>query len=139
MLVLAYRTIGVANPREADDGEFGSYNNGGRWLGHLVVIADGVLLDPTIAQINSNKFGIDIDPSYLSAHVYVEFLQGKQWLIVESGETTVCYKAYPWMKSFTASRSWNDDDFRKALRNVGKEVARKFKGKPKEELHRRRK
>lgn len=137
-IALPYRTIGVANPGEAGEGQFGDFDSDG-WLGHLVVIVDQTLLDPTIGQIWSDPHGIQFDVPYLSAPITDEFLRGDAWMIVEAGDTTVCYKAHPSMKAFVTSDSWTKVDFRDQLRNVGKAVAKLFKGKPKDELHQRRK
>jgi hypothetical protein len=134
--ILPYRTIGVANHGENnEEGGFGSYDSNGAWLGHLVVIKDGWLLDPTIAQIASERHNIRFARPWLSAPTTEDFLAGDDWLLVEVEDAVIGYKAFPNEQSHKQSKSWSDDAIRKELRDIAKSVVQVFKGKSKESLN----
>lgn len=133
---LHYRTIGLPNGGDADDKILGSYDvNDGRWLGHVAVVANGTLIDPSIGQLNDPKFQILFDPPAITAEVSNEFLTGKKPLVFLSDGMLVAYFAYPDERTYETSRSWTHSEFRPQLKAIGERTAAPFLDRPESELH----
>ncbi len=130
-----YRTIGLPDKRGEGDETLGNYDGEGKWLGHLAVIVDDNLIDPTIGQLNDDRSGICFNPPAVTAPVTEAFLTGSQPLVFIVDGMLVAYFSYPDEQTHKRSRSWTDADFRAQLKAIGERTAAPFDGKPETELH----
>lgn len=126
-----FRTLGFTHGH----GELGSYSASGRWSGHLVVVTNGIVLDPTIGQLNHADYGIDFDPPFEVIEADEGFLAGREPIVGESAGKWVYYRAYPDERSYEQAGSWTDASFRQQLKEVGLRVAQVFEAKPDAALH----
>jgi len=134
-LQIPYRTIGMPHPGEPGDQTLGNFDETGKWLGHLVVVADGTLIDMTIGQFNSSRLGIELSPPYLTSATNRDFLAGAQKLYAVRNGHLICYRAYPAERTHEASRSWTDPTERANLQRIGRQTASRFVGQPNSRLH----
>jgi hypothetical protein len=132
---LHYRTIGQPHDGEPGDKTLGNYDADGNWLGHLAVVADGVLIDPSIGQLNDERYKICFDPPALTAPASDVFLSGKEPLVFGMDGMLVGYFAYPDERTFESSRSWTNAEFRAQLKAIGERTAAPFEGKESSDLH----
>lgn len=130
-----YRTLGMANGVPNRIAIEGGYGEDGRWMGHLVVIQEGTLVDLTIGQLNSDVFKIRFDPPYIATTVDAIFLAGKGPHVVHINGRIIVYWAFPKENTHEASKSWTDPDFSEQLKGVGRRVADIFKDLPDVALH----
>lgn len=128
---LRYRTLGYTHGRA----KLGDYSTNGRWSGHLVVVTNGFVIDPTIGQLNDPDFLISFNPPYEVVEADEGFLAGRSTINGVSGGKWVCYSPYIEERTYQRSKSWTDPVFRQQLREVGLRVANMFKGKPDSALH----
>lgn len=131
LLAVKYRTLGFSHGAV----EPGSYSADGSWTGHLVVVAENTLIDPTLGQLNHPKYDINLNPPYLAFDVDDEFLNGRETTVGSIGENCIYYKAFPDEQTYEKSRSWSDPKFRAELKQVGVTVANSFAGKSESVLH----
>jgi hypothetical protein len=132
---LYFRTIGQPHAGGPGDKTPGNYDKDGNWLGHLAVVANGSLIDPSIGQLNRSDYQIHFDPPTLTVPVSDDFLDGKEPMVFSADEMLVAYFAYPDEITFETSRSWTDPEFRAQLKRLGERTAEPFKGRPESELH----
>jgi hypothetical protein len=132
---LHYRTIGQPHDGQPGDKTLGNYAADSSWLGHLAVVVDGTLIDPSIGQLNDDRYQICFDPPALTAPVSDAFLSGKEPLVFVLDGMLVAYFAYPDERTFEASRSWTNAEFRAQLKAIGERTAAPFEGKPDTGLH----
>lgn len=128
---LRYRTLGFTHGR----GVLGDYAPDGGWSGHLVVVANGIILDPTIGQLNDVDYRVDFDPPYEVVEADEGFLAGRNPIVSVSGGKWVYYRPYPDERTYEQSKAWTDPAFRQQLKDVGVRVATEFEGKPDSALH----
>jgi len=132
---LHYRTIGQPHDGEPGDKTLGNYDADGNWLGHLVVVVNGTLIDPSIGQLNDDRYQISFDPPALTMPASDAFLSAQEPLVFMLDGMLVAYFAYPDERTFETSRSWTNTDFRAQLKAIGERTAATFEGKPNNELH----
>jgi hypothetical protein len=91
--------------------EDGSYNIGlgygeskEKWAGHLVVVAEGKLLDLTLGQVYRPEWKIRLEP--ILVPVTKRFLEGNETLVLHSEGCKVEYKAFPDDQSYTKVPDW---------------------------------
>jgi hypothetical protein len=125
---LPYRTLGYTH----GNGELGSYDEKGSWSGHLVAVADGAMIDLTMAQLNEPFFNIAIKPDFMVTETDEPFLEGKQPAVFIHDGMLFMYKAFPEEGTYKTSRSFSEPGFRGELKNVGLSAARALKTVPKE-------
>jgi hypothetical protein len=130
-VALRYRTLGFTHGRR----EIGSYTSEGGWNGHLVVVANGFMIDPTIGQLNDPDYWIDFDPPYEVVETDEGFLAGERPINGISGGQWVFYRPFPDERTYRQSKSWTDMTLREQLKDVGLSVAKSFEGTPDSELH----
>ncbi len=119
---LHYRTIGLPHEDEPGDKTLGNYDEHGKWLGHLVAVVDGFMIDTTIGQLNDPKYNIGFDAP-LIVPVSDDFLLGRKSLVFTCDDMLVFYRAYPNEKTYELSKSWSDASFRAKLRRIGEKTA----------------
>ncbi len=132
---LHYRTIGQPHDGEPGDKTLGNYDVEGNWLGHLAVVADGVLIDPSIGQLNDDRFKISFDPPALTAPASDAFRAGHEPLVFVIDGMLVAFFAYPEERTFEQSRSWTNAEFMAQLKAIGERTAAPFEGKESSDLH----
>lgn len=135
ILRLPYKTIGLPHENGTGDKTLGNYDADGKWLGHLVVIVENTLIDPTIGQLNDTRSNIDFNPPALTSPVTESFLRGDEPLKFIYDGMFVYYMAYPEERTFETSKSWTDQGFRTQLEAAGKRAAAHYEGKPESALH----
>lgn len=134
-LQVPYRTIGMPHAGEPGNKTLGNYDDTGKWLGHLVVVVDGTLIDMTIGQLNSPHFVIELSPPYLTTATDTEFLSGAKKLYAIRNGCLIGYQAYPAERTHELSRSWIDRAERANLQRIGRQTASRFAGQPNSSLH----
>lgn len=116
---LSYRTLGYSHGMA----KMGSFESDGRWNGHLVVVADIAMIDMTIGQLNSERFGIHFESPHIIIEIPKGFLSEQQLLVSIVNNMMVCYQTYPDERTYEESCSWNDPNFRNQLRCVAELAA----------------
>jgi hypothetical protein len=92
-----------------------------------VVCADDTLIDLTIGQLNSRRFGIDFSPPYVTIETDEGFLLGRSPLVGIQDGMLVVYRAYPDEHTHEKSTSWGrNPQFRRQLLDAGRRVAERL-------------
>ena len=120
-VTIPYRTVGYTHGA----GELGELSDG-QWSGHIVIVYNNHLIDPTIGQLNSEKFGILFNPPYILLAGGDQKIGEEHFLYTANQEHFIAYETYPDERSYLSSKSWSDTIFVDELFEVATRVVEHY-------------